>query len=84
MQNPNKEPKPLWSDVERAGGAHKTGTKVRILERGSMSKLSIRRLKSPLHDSNEVNLETIAMGEITLKKLWNGGPQSVKDASSDP
>ena len=35
-----------------------------------MSKLSIRRLNLPLHDSNAVNLETIVMGCKTLKKLW--------------
>ena len=35
-----------------------------------MSKLSSRRLSSPLHDSNAVSLETIELGGKTLKKLW--------------
>ena len=35
-----------------------------------MSKLSIRRLNSPSDDSNAVNLETIVLGDKTLKKLW--------------
>ena len=34
-----------------------------------MSKLSIRRLNLPHHDSKAVNLETIVMGGKTLKKL---------------
>ena len=35
-----------------------------------MSKLSIRRLNSPSDDSNAANLETIVLGDKTLKKLW--------------
>ena len=35
-----------------------------------MSKLSIRRLNSPSDDSNAVNLETIVLGDKTLKKIW--------------
>ena len=42
-----------------------------------MSKLSIRRLNSPSDDSNAVNLETIVLGDKTLKKYgFHGGPQS--------
>ena len=43
-----------------------------------MSKLSIRQLNLPLHDSNAANLETIVMVGKTLKKLWiSWGPQSI-------
>ena len=54
-------------------------------ERFEISKLSIRRLNLPYHESKAINLETIVTDGKTVKKLWvSRGSTIYEDISYRP